>query len=128
MTTENKRLLDQSGKARFPYMPFFVDDWLSSDAVAQFTLEQQAAYINLLLRQWKAEDGILPNNRATLARWSGLGDRWGKLGPPIIRACFVERHGGLVNPKCRKLWEWTRDKSAQARAAVMIRHGKNGKR
>lgn len=108
-------------KARFPYMPFYVDDWLSSDAVDSFNLEQQAAYLLLLLRQWKAKDGMLPKDEPTLARWSRLGPRWPKLGRPIVARCFVERRDGLVNLRCRALWEAAREKSAQARDAAQKR-------
>ena len=115
------RSLLEHQRARFPYMPFYVDDWLSSDAVEAFTLEQQGAYIRLLARQWKAHDGLLPKDEATLARWSGLGTRWKKLGRPIIGRCFVEKGGGWVNPRCRELWEYTRAKSAKARQSAESR-------
>lgn len=108
-------------KARFPYMPFFVDDWLSSDTVEGFTLEQQGAYLLLLARQWKAHDGYLPKDEATLARWSRLGVRWRKVGRPILARCFVERAGGLVNVRLRRLWEMTKDKTTKARQSADVR-------
>jgi uncharacterized protein YdaU (DUF1376 family) len=108
-------------RARFPYMPFFVDDWLSSDAVESFTLEQQGAYLLLLARQWKAKDGYLPKDEATLARWSRLGPRWRTVGRPILDQCFVERAGGYVNPRCRRLWEEVKARSAKARHAAEVR-------
>jgi uncharacterized protein YdaU (DUF1376 family) len=111
----------QPDRARFPYMPFFVDDWLSSDSVESFTLEQQGAYLLLLARQWKAKDGRLPLDEKTLARWSRLGPKWKALGKPIIARCFVERGGGLVNLRCRQLWESTREKSRKAQAAAEAR-------
>lgn len=106
---------------RLPYMPFYVDDWLSSDTVEGFTLEQQAAYLRLLLRQWKAKDGLLPKDEKTLRRWSGLGTRWSKLGRPIVARCFVERDGGLLNLRCRELWEKARETSAHNRDAAIKR-------
>lgn len=111
----------ETDRARFPYMPFYVDDWLSSDAVESFTLEQAGAYLFLLLRQWKAPNGYLPTNEATLARWSRLGSRWPKIGRPILRACFVKRKEGYANPRCRRLWEETKAKSAKARTAADLR-------
>lgn len=107
--------------ARFHYMPLYVDDWLSSDSVDSFSLEQQAAYLLLLLRQWKAKDGMLPKDEATLARWSRLGARWAKVGRPIVARCFTERGGRLVNLRCLELWEAAREKSAQAREAAQTR-------
>jgi uncharacterized protein YdaU (DUF1376 family) len=108
-------------RARYPYMPFFVDDWLSSDTVEGFSLEQQGAYLLLLARQWKAKDGYLPKDEAQLARWSRLGARWRKVGRPIIQKCFVERAGGLVNVRCRRLWEEVKVKSTKARHAAEFR-------
>jgi uncharacterized protein YdaU (DUF1376 family) len=115
-------------RARFPYMPFYVDDWLSSDAVEGMTLEQQGAYLNLLLRQWKAKDGMLPTDDATLARWSRLGARWRKVGKPILAQCFVTRNGSYVNPKLYGLWERSRGKSGQATTAAEVRWEEERKR
>jgi uncharacterized protein YdaU (DUF1376 family) len=108
-------------RARFPYFPLIVDDWLSSDTVAAFTLEQQGAYLNLLLRQWKAKDGMLPKDDVTLARWSRLGARWPKVGRPILDACFIERETGYVNQKLRALWTHARTRSAKAVRAAESR-------
>jgi uncharacterized protein YdaU (DUF1376 family) len=101
-------------RARFPYMPFYVDDWLTSDAVDAFTLEQQGAYLRLLLRQWTAKNGMLPNDDSELARISRLGKRWAKWGRPILARCFVELREGLVNPRCRAEWERARRRSTKA--------------
>lgn len=105
-------------RTRFPYVPFYVDDWLSSDAIAGFTLEQEAVYLRLLLRQWKAPDGQLPKDEALLAGYSRLGSRWAKVGRPIIKRCFVERSEGLVNLRLREEWLRVRSKSEKARAAA----------
>ena len=107
--------------ARLPYMPLYVDDWLTSEAVSDFTLEQRGAYLELLLRQWKSPDGMLPKDERSLARMSGLGRQWRKLGRPIIARCFVKRRDGLVNPRCRAEWERARDRSVQATDAARKR-------
>jgi uncharacterized protein YdaU (DUF1376 family) len=104
-------------------MPFYVDDWLSSDAVESFSLEQQAVYLRLLLRQWKARDGMLPKDEASLARWSGLGAKWPKVGRPVLARCFTEHANGYINPRCRELWEHIRERTAKAHRAAAIRWG-----
>lgn len=109
---------DGDNKARFPYLPFYVDDWLSSDSIAGFTLEQEGAYLRLLLRQWKAPDGQLPKDEALLAGYSKLGARWRKVGRPILQRCFVERASGYVNERLRSIWLRVREKSSKARAAA----------
>ena len=108
-------------QARFPYLPFYVDDWLSSDTVDALTLEQQGAYLLLLLRQWKAKDGLLPKDDVTLARWTKLGKRWPTVGRPILQQCFSERQEGYVNTKLRRLWEHARERSGKARSAAAAR-------
>lgn len=113
-------------KTRFPYVPFYVDDWLSSDAIAGFTLEQEAVYLRLLLRQWKAADGQLPKDEALLAGYSRLGPRWPKVGRPIVKRCFVERADGLVNLRLREEWLRVRSKSEKAKAAADKRWSDNG--
>lgn len=108
-------------RARFPYLPLYVDDWLTSDAVDAFSLEQQAAYLRLLLRQWKSPDGMLPRDEPSLARLSQLGDRWRDLGRPIVARCFVARGGRLLNLRCHQLWKEARAKSASAKRAAQTR-------
>jgi uncharacterized protein YdaU (DUF1376 family) len=112
-------------RSRFPYFPFYVDDWLSSSVVGGLTLEQRAVYLMLLLMQWKTKNGLLPNDEAALARWCGLqqpdgtaGARWAKVGRPVLRQCFTERGEGLVNGKLRELWERARTRSVQATRAA----------
>ena len=112
------RLNNSDSRARFPYLPLYVDDWLSSDAIEAFTLEQQGVYLLLLLRQWKARDGLLPKDDATLARYTRLGARWRKVGRPVLERCFNERADGFVNLKLRRLWEETRERSGKAREAA----------
>lgn len=111
-------------KTRFPYLPFYVDDWLSSDAVSGFTLEQEAAYLRLLLRQWKAADGQLPKDETLLASYSRLGARWRKVGRSILQRCFVERADGYVNTRLRTEWLKVRERSSKAKAAAEERWGR----
>ena len=99
-------------RARFPYLPLFVDDWLTSDAIDGFTVEQEGAYLRLLLRQWKSKTGMLPRDERELARISRLGERWRELGKPIIDRCFVKRRFGLVNLRLRNEWERAEKRSA----------------
>jgi uncharacterized protein YdaU (DUF1376 family) len=114
-------VIDRNHRSRFPFMPFYVDDWLASNAVASFSVEQRGAYIALLIRQWKADDGILSSDERTLAQWSGLGARWAKVGRPIVARCFVKYRGGIINETCRRLWEKTQARSRQAREAANAR-------
>lgn len=78
---------------------FYVDDWLSSPNVALLSLEEEGAYLNLLMRAWKQPDCGLPNDDTALAAWSKLGAaKWKKSGARL-RALFEEQNGRLFNPR-----------------------------
>jgi uncharacterized protein YdaU (DUF1376 family) len=112
---------DKQDTDRLPYMPWYVDDWLSSDTITGFSVEQEGAYARLLMRAWKQPGCSLPNDDAILARFSRLGSRWRKVGRPIIDACFVRENGRLVNLKQREIWREVQEKSAKAKAAAEAR-------
>lgn len=116
--------MKHSGKSlefsRLPFMPIFVDDWLSSDAVAGFTLEQEGAYFRLLMWEWKSADCALAADESVLARLSRLESRWRKVGRPIVDRCFTKIDGRLVNERLREVWERARKKSEKSAEAARI--------
>lgn len=61
---------------RLPYFPFYVNDWLTSTKRRLMTLEQQAAYLNLMANMWDDPDCSLPNDPDVLAVLSELNGRW----------------------------------------------------
>jgi uncharacterized protein YdaU (DUF1376 family) len=99
-------------------MRFYIDDWVTSEAVNSFTLEQQGAYLTLLCQQFVAPDGMLPNDERALAELSRLGKRWRAVGRPIIARCFVKRGSGLINKRCRREWERAHDESRKRAKAA----------
>lgn len=105
-------------KVRLPYMPFYVEDWLSSTAVAGFTLAQQGAYLRLLARQWQSPTGALPNDERELARISGLGPRWKTAGKPIIAKCFKVVPQGIQNLKLQAIRNEVLQRSEKARKSA----------
>ena len=109
-----------------PAFQFYPNDWLSSAAVILMTPEQEGAYIRLLCYDW-ASDGI-PDDDATLAALSRLGEGWLKGGSTVVRKCFNQhpgKPGFLTNPRLQterekqRVWrEKSREggvKSAQSR-------------
>ena len=48
-----------------PFMPFFVYDWLSDEAVIKMSITHQGAYLRLLFHQWV--EGSIPATTAELA-------------------------------------------------------------
>jgi uncharacterized protein YdaU (DUF1376 family) len=58
------------------WMPLHVADWRASDTVRQLSLAGRAAYMELLMSQWRAEGDGLPLNPDDLRRlvgWTGKG-------------------------------------------------------
>src|SRR3982751_1788768 len=106
----------------YPYLPFFVDDWLSSPSVSDFTLEQQGAYLRLLCWAWKTPKLELPRNEHVLAEYSGLGARWAKVGRPIIKRCFeTSPQNGYVNPRLQQEWHRVQGRSSIGKKAAETR-------
>jgi uncharacterized protein YdaU (DUF1376 family) len=94
-----------------PWFKFFPWDWLTSETIPRFSLEQEAVYMRLLMRQWVAKNGYLPTDPAELQRCTRLdsAQRWRKVGKPVLDECFERRNGHYVNDKLRALWEDARE-------------------
>lgn len=107
---------------RLPWFKFFPMDWVSSETMERFSVEQEGAYLRLLCRQWMAKDGYLTGDEQILEQWSGLNSRWRTAGRPIIKTCFVRRPDKrLANMKLRELWEDARIKHEKARKSAELR-------
>lgn len=98
-----------ANKVRDPYMPLYVADWLSSEAVTAMTLEQQGAFLRLLAHAWLSGTCSLPTSDSALAALSTLGDRWAGENAEAIRRCFKQKRVGnetrIVNEKLAKVWK-----------------------
>jgi uncharacterized protein YdaU (DUF1376 family) len=105
-----------------PWFKVFVWDWLNSETIEDFTLEQEAVYMRLLMRQWVAKNGVLPTNVEKLAKYARLESRsrWARVGRPVLETCFERKNGHCWNQKLRDLWEHARAKQdATIRAAKL---------
>lgn len=107
-----------------PWFKLWVEDWINSTKIPELTLEQEAIYMRLLIRQWMANDGFLSTNQNALANWTRLdARRWNAVGKPILDKFFVRENGHYVNRKLREQWE-----EAQKVVNAMKRGGKRGAR
>lgn len=94
---------------RYPYFPFYVADWLTSETVVTMTLEQRGAYITLLCHQWIK--GSIPDDIGGLAALVGvdstaMAELW-----HTLKKCFVpysKGHGRLVNQRLLSEWQKSR--------------------
>lgn len=60
---------------KFPYFPFYVNDFAADAKVEGMALIEVGAYILLLCKAWNEDPpGTLPNSDRLLARWSRLSD------------------------------------------------------
>lgn len=53
---------------RFPFMPWYTQDWFADPLVQALTYEEQGIYLALLGRLWESEDASLPNEDAVIAK------------------------------------------------------------
>lgn len=122
--------------AKDPAMPFYVNDWLSSPRVSCMSLEQQGAFVRLLCYCWASGSASIPDDEETLARLSGMGEKWSAKGTSnLLRRCFVKHpdlEHNLTNEKLLELWterqEW-REKCAVGgrKSGKTRRKSSNGK-
>ncbi len=102
-------------KGRSPAFLFFANDWLSSPKIAVMSAAEEGAYIRLLSYAWADPDCSLPDDDATLAQLSRLGEAWLNGGSTVVRTCFVPHSKlpqRLVNLRLlkefRRQQEWRR--------------------
>ena len=63
---------------------WWIDRWRRSTAYTDMSLEEQAAYRNLLDEAW-LRGGVLPDNETILARGCGDALRWAEVRPAVMR-------------------------------------------
>ena len=112
--------------AKSPAFQWYPSDWLSSTSRMMMTLEQQAAYFNLLNHDWM-NDGI-PADDVALAKLSEMGEGWLKGGSRVVRKCFTfhpTKRGFITNERLRvereKQAEWKRKSSEGGKKSAETR-------
>jgi uncharacterized protein YdaU (DUF1376 family) len=91
---------------------WWIDRWRKSTAYTDMTLEEQAAYRNLL-DEATLRDGALPTDERILAKASGDATRWPALRSVVMRR-FAKRDDGWHNETLdRVLAETSRRSTAQ---------------
>src|SRR5262245_10121323 len=63
---------------------WWIDRWRKSTAYTDLTLEEQAAYRNLLDEAW-LRGGALPDDDRILAKASGDARRWPRIKPTVMK-------------------------------------------
>jgi hypothetical protein len=118
--------------AKDPAFPWYASDWLGSNRRAMMTLEQQAAYMNLLCRQWTDKTCSLPDDDEMLAHLSELNEGWLNGGCQVLRPCFPKHptlEGRIANPKLvlvrEEREEWRRKSQEGGRKSGAVRRAKS---
>lgn len=89
----------------FPYFPLYVKDWLTGQSTTLMSPEEKGAFLDLLCHAWLADPPCtLPADDKALAKLSGLGSRWKKVGP-ALRGQFEVVAGRLRNGKQWDIWQ-----------------------
>jgi len=102
--------------ADLPYMPLYVMDLLTDEAVVCMTNEAFGAYMRLLAHEWI--EGSLPNDEKKLAKLSNSGRRWGSIRASVMPLFSVIDGNRLGNPRNQEeLDKYHRFKKMQAEKA-----------
>lgn len=120
-----KQPTNASGERVLPYMPFYVDRWLTSDKLRRAPVEVIGAVIQLLAWAWKQEDCTLPDDDEYLADVSSLGARWPAFAAKV-RAFFPPCPGqpGMV----RNAVQYSAHRQSQYTHDARVRAGQKGGR
>lgn len=112
---------EMAKKIRDPAMPLYVADWFGSQSIMLMTLEEEGAYLRLLLHAWASGDCTLPDDDQALSVLSRLGQKWFDGSGEKIRRCFNVRGNAptrkLFNSKQLFLWKERRAHSEKCRLA-----------
>lgn len=102
--------------SNLPYLPFYVGDYLKE--TRRLTTEEHGAYVLLILEYW-AKGGNLPDDDVQLARIVGLKlPTWRKMRP-VIKAFF---HDGWQHEGLDKQLIYAADRKERARRAALARY------
>jgi uncharacterized protein YdaU (DUF1376 family) len=102
-----------------PAMPLYCDDWLASPRVQCMTLEEEGAYLRLLMFCWMSGDCSIPDDDIRLSILSRMVDKWLTNGCPLVRQCFQphpDKKGFLTNARLYGLWLERQEWRAKSRA------------
>lgn len=87
-----------------PYMPLWINDWLTSRDVICMTAEQRGIYIQLLCHQWISPDCSLPDDDQVLAALAGVDAATLSQAKGRLQPCFDQVDGKLRNERLYSEW------------------------
>lgn len=111
---------------KLPYFPLYVLDIQADEHVDAMSAEEFGAYMRIIIRAWHQEPvGTVPNDDATLAKWSRLTlARWKKVRPAVEKAFVVGSDGRLHQKRMKKEFSKFKKRSDAARQSANERWAK----
>lgn len=104
---------------RYPYFPFYPNDFISDDNVDSMSTLGLGAYIRLLCKAWHQElVATLPNDDAKLAQWAKLSqDQWATVRDEVLLAFTLGRDGRLHQKRMKSEYQKLRERSKERSSA-----------
>jgi uncharacterized protein YdaU (DUF1376 family) len=97
---EGDQMAASKPSAKAPAFQFYPNDFLSDPNVMVMSLQERGAYITLICVCWT--QGVLPDDKARLARLCGTpANAFTKIWP-ALESCFRKGRGGLVHPRLER--------------------------
>jgi hypothetical protein len=93
-----------AGKWQLWY-PHKIDAWQGSATIQTFTDAAYRGFHNLIMEQFQAEDGMLPDDDLQLARMSRLGVRWEQVKHEVRPALTSNGSGRIYSATQFHLWQ-----------------------
>jgi uncharacterized protein YdaU (DUF1376 family) len=87
------------------WYPHIIDAWQGSATIQTFSHAAYRAYHNLIMEQFQAEDGKLPDDDRQLAKLSRLGAEWEHVAPEVRPSFTADGNGKLYSKTQFELWE-----------------------
>ena len=87
------------------WYPHMIDAWQGSATIQTFTHAAYRGFHNLIMEQFQAEDGKLPDDDKQLAKLSRLGVEWAGVAGEIREALTPDGKGKLYSATQFELWQ-----------------------
>jgi hypothetical protein len=87
------------------WYPHKIDAWQGSATIQTFSDAAYRGYHNLIMAQFQAEDGMLPDDDRALAKESRLGERWPQYAEEIRAHLKTDVPGRVYSATQYELWK-----------------------
>lgn len=106
------------------HIPLFPDAYLRDNY--RLTLEQHGLFLVLMMEAWDSADCTLPDDEKALAKIAGVTvAKFRNIAPQVLEK-WTRENGRIFQKRLVKEWNYVREKSEKARAAVAMRKDRAG--